>query len=60
MDDRNIDQLEYVDVKVTPESMDAHVHVLKINGYAIQKRAYLFATCLMCFLAGMYLMGMIR
>jgi len=60
MDDRNIDQLEYVDVKVTPESMDVHLHVLKENGYSIQKKAYVFTTCLMCFLAGMYLMGMIR
>ena len=60
MNDRDIDQLEYVDVKVTPESMDAHLHVLKENGYAIQKRAYVFTTFLICFLAGMYLMGMVR
>jgi len=50
MDDKNIDQLQYVDVTVTPESMEVHLHVLKENGYAIQKRAYMFATCLMCFL----------
>ena len=40
MHDKDIDQLEYVDVKVTPESMDVHLHVLKENGYAIKKRAY--------------------
>ena len=59
MNDRDIDQLEYVDVKVTPESMDVHLHVLKENGYSIQKKAYLLTTCLICFLAGMYLMGLL-
>ena len=60
MNDKNIDQLEYVDVKVTPETMEVHVHVLKENGYSIQKKTYLFTTCLICFLAGMYLMGLVR
>ena len=60
MHDKDIDQLEYVDVKVSPESMDVHLHVLKENGYSIQKKAYLLTTCLICFLAGMYLMGLIR
>jgi len=60
MDDKDIEQIEYVNVKVTPETMDVHVHVLKENGYSIQKKAYVFTTCLMCFLAGMYLMGFIR
>ena len=59
MNDKDIDQIEYVNVKVSPESMDAHVHVLKQNGYSIQKRAYVFTTCLMCFLAGFYLMGLL-
>jgi hypothetical protein len=59
MNDNDIDQIEYVDVKVTPESMEIHLHVLKQNGYSIQKRAYVFTTCLMCFLAGMYLMGLL-
>jgi len=60
MDDKDIEQIEYVNVKVTPETMDVHVHVLKENGYSIQKKAYVFTTCLMCFLTGMYLMGLIR
>ncbi len=60
MKDKDIDQLEYVDVKVTPESMDVHLHVLKENGYSIQKKAYLLTTCLICFLSGMYLMGLLR
>jgi len=60
MDDKDIEQIEYVNVKVTPETMDVHVHVLKENGFSIQKKAYVFTTCLMCFLAGMYLMGLIR
>ena len=60
MDDRNTDQLEYVDVNVSPESMDVHLHVLKENGYSIQKKTYLFTTCLICFLTGMYIMGLLR
>ena len=60
MNDKDIDQIEYVDVKVSPESMDVHLHVLKENGYSIQKKAYLLTTCLICFLAGMYLMGLIK
>ena len=59
MNDKDIDQIEYVDVKVTPESMEIHLHVLKQNGYSIQKRAYVFTTCLRCFLAGFYLMGLL-
>ena len=59
MNDNDIDQIEYVDVKVTPETMEIHLHVLKQNGYSIQKRAYVFTTCLMCFLAGLYLMGLL-
>jgi hypothetical protein len=59
MNDNDIDQIEYVDVKVTPESMEIHLHVLKQNGYSIQKRAYVFTTCLICFLAGLYLMGLL-
>jgi len=60
MNDRDIDQIEYVNVNVTPESMDVHLHVLKENGYSIKKKSYLLTTCLICFLAGMYLMGLIR
>jgi len=60
MNDKDIDQIEYVDVKVSPESMEIHLHVLKQNGYSIQKRAYVFTTCLMCFLAGLYLMGLLN
>ena len=60
MDDKDIEQIEYVNVKLTPETMDVHVHVLKENGYSIKKKAYVFTTCLMCFMAVMYLMGLIR
>jgi hypothetical protein len=59
MNDKDIDQIEYTDVKVTPESMEVHLYVLKQNGYSVQKRAYVFTTCLMCFLAGLYLMGLL-
>ena len=59
MNDKDIDQIEYVDVKVSPESMEIHLHVLKENCYSIQKKANLLTTCLICFLAGMYLMGLL-
>jgi hypothetical protein len=57
MDDKEINQLDYVEIRVSPESMDVHLHVLKENGYAVQKNYQIFVTCLLCFLLGSYLMA---
>ena len=43
MTDRN-DNVEYVSVRVTPESMDAHVQCLRDNGYKINKPFTLFTS----------------
>lgn len=59
MNDKEIDHMEYVTVRVTPETMDAHVQCLKENGYAIQKKVYVLTTCLMCFVLGLYIMALI-
>ena len=59
MNDKEIDNIDYVTVRVTPETMDAHVQCLKENGYSIQKKAYALTTCLMSFVFGLYLMALI-
>lgn len=55
MNDQQIDNMEYVSIKVTPESMDAHIQCLGQNGYKISKPFSLITTNLMCLLLGMYL-----
>lgn len=59
MNDKEIDNMDYVTVRVTPETMDAHVQCLEQNGYSIQKKAYVLTTCLMSFVLGLYLMALI-
>lgn len=59
MNDKEIDNIDYVTVRVTPETMDAHVQCLKENGYSIHKKAYALTTCLMSFVLGLYLMALI-
>jgi hypothetical protein len=44
IENKDIDQIEYVDVRVTPESMDAHVQCLRDNGYKISKPFSLFTN----------------
>ena len=56
MTDRN-DNVEYVSVRVTPESMDAHVQCLKENGYKIKTNFKLASAYLLFFLLGAYMMG---
>jgi hypothetical protein len=56
MTDHN-DNTEFVTVRVTPESMDAHVQCLKENGYNINKSFSLFTKYFLWFLLGAYLMG---
>ena len=44
IENKDIDQIEYVDVRVTPETMDAHVQCLRENGYKINKPFSLFTS----------------
>ena len=57
MTDKDIDNLEFVEVRVTPESMDAHVQCLNINGYKVSKGYSLITNYILMFLLGAYAMG---
>jgi hypothetical protein len=57
MTDKELEQLEFVNVRVTEESMDAHVQCLKENGYRINKIQNLYIKYIIAFLLGAYLMG---
>ena len=59
MNDKEIDQLDFVTVQVTPETMDAHIQCLEENGYSIKKKVNVFTTCLLCFMFGFYLMAVL-
>ena len=51
--------IEYEYIRVTSESMDAHVQCLKENGYNINKTFTLFSKYLFAFLLGGYLIKLI-
>ncbi len=57
MTDKNNEQSEFVNVRVTPESMDAHVQCLKDNGYNIKTTFSLITRYAMAFLLGAYCVG---
>ena len=38
MNDKDLEQIQTVDVNVTPESIDAHVICFKENGYDVLKK----------------------
>lgn len=52
-----IDKIEYVHIRVTPESMDAHLQCLDQNGYRVNKRFTLLTNYILAFLLGAYLIG---
>jgi hypothetical protein len=60
MTDKELDNLEFVEVRVTPESMDAHLQCLDLNGYKVNKRFYLITNYILVFLLGAYAMGVFR
>ena len=55
IENKDIDQIEYVDVRVTPETMDAHVQCLRDNGYKISKPFSLFTNYAFWMVVGMCL-----
>jgi hypothetical protein len=58
MNDKELEQINTVDVNVTAESMDAHVICLKENGYRVFKSFSLYTRYTMFFLMGAFLTGM--
>ena len=59
MNDKDLEQINTVDVNITAESIDAHVICLKDNGYKIFKSFSLYTRYTLFFLLGATLMGTI-
>jgi hypothetical protein len=55
IEDKDLENIETVDITVTVESMDAHVQCLKENGYRINKPFTLFTNYAFWMIAGMCL-----
>ena len=54
MTNKDIENIETVDITVTQESMDAHVQCLKDNGYKINKPFTLFTGNLLWLTIGVF------
>ena len=59
MTDKDIENIQTVDVQVPAESLDAHVICLTQNGYTIQKAYYKFTQLAITFLLGAYITGIL-
>ena len=57
MNDKELEQINTVDVNVTAESMDAHVICLKENGYRVFKSFSLYTRYTLFFLLGATVVG---
>ena len=59
MNDNELEKIQTVDIRVTAESLDAHVICLKQNGYSIQKAYYRLTQLTIAFLLGAFIVGSI-
>jgi len=57
MNDKDIEQIQTVDVKITAESVDAHVICLRANGYKVLKKSHAYTHYLFFFLLGAFILG---
>ena len=57
MNDKDLEQINTIDVNVTAESMDAHVICLRENGYKVLKTSSAYTRYLMFFMLGAFIMG---
>tara|TARA_B100000214_G_C23866592_1_gene580558 strand:- start:479 stop:661 length:183 start_codon:yes stop_codon:yes gene_type:complete len=55
MNDKQIENIQTVDVNVTAESIDAHVICLRQNGYKVEKTFTSWTKYTMAFLLGAYI-----
>lgn len=55
MTDKDIENIQTIDVKVTAESIDAHVLCLRENGYKVEKTFTSWTKYIMAFLLGAYI-----
>ena len=59
MNDKDLEQINTVDVNITAESIDAHVICLRDNGYKIFKSFSLYSRYSLFFILGATVMGAI-
>jgi|TARA_R110002153_G_scaffold5213_3_gene24515 hypothetical protein len=59
MNDKDLEQIQTVDVNITAESIDAHVICLRENGYNISRPFSLYTRYVLSFLIGATVMGAI-
>jgi hypothetical protein len=57
MNDKDIENINTVDIKITAESVDAHVMCLKENGYRVLKKSSIYTNYIMYFLLGGFIIG---
>jgi len=57
MTDKDLEQIQTVDVNITAESIDAHVICLRRNGYKVLKKSSAYTHYLMAFLIGAFMVG---
>jgi hypothetical protein len=59
MNDKDLEQINTVDVNITAESIDAHVICLRENGYKVLKNSTTYTRYIFIFLLGAFIMGSI-
>jgi|TARA_S200000501_G_scaffold342660_1_gene352968 hypothetical protein len=59
MNDKDLEQIQTVDVNITAESVDAHVICLRANGYQVLKKSSIYTNYLFYFLIGAFVVGSI-
>ena len=59
MTDNEIENIQTIDVKVTAESLDAHVLCLRENGYKVEKSLTSWTKYTMAFLLGAYIVAVL-
>ena len=57
MNDKDIEQIQTVDVNITAESIDAHVICLRENGYKIFSKSSLITRYFFAFVLGGFVIG---
>jgi len=57
MNDKDLEQINTVDVNITAESIDAHVICLRENGYKVLKSFSLHTRYILFFVLGATVMG---
>ena len=57
MNDKDIENINTVDIEITAESVDAHVVCLKENGYKVLKKSSVYTHYLLYFLLGAFIIG---